>query len=123
LKISKPADGANLIKLAHDGDSNFIVDQLDSDLEETENLVNEIGKYTGTTILDATEEEETKRQKIQADGTWTIVLSDLKTAREMDSSASGRGDGAHLSRRSRSCETDSQRREQLHCRFLQRGWL
>jgi hypothetical protein len=30
LKISKPADGANLIKLTHEGDSNFIVDQLDS---------------------------------------------------------------------------------------------
>ena len=73
LKISKPADGANLIKLTHDGDSNFIVDQLDSDLDETENLVNEIGKYKGTTILDVTEEEETKRLKIQADGTWTIV--------------------------------------------------
>ena len=63
------------------------MDQLDSDLEETENLVNEIGKYTGTTILDATERNQAK---IQADGTWTIVLSDLKTAREMDSSASGR---------------------------------
>jgi hypothetical protein len=86
LKISKPADGANLIKLTHDGDSNFIVDQLDSDLEETENLVNEIGKYSGTTILDLTDGEETKRL------TWTIVLSDLKTAREMDNSASGRGD-------------------------------
>jgi hypothetical protein len=91
LKISKPADGANLIKLTHEGDSNFIVDQLDSDLDETENLVNEIGKYKGTTILDVTEEEETKRLRIQADGTWTIVLSDLTTAREMDSSASGRG--------------------------------
>jgi len=98
LKISKPADGANLIKLTHDGDSNFIVDQLDSDLEETENLVNEIGKYTGTTILDVTDEEETKRLKIQADGTWTIVLSDLNTAREMDSSASGRGDDVLLYR-------------------------
>jgi hypothetical protein len=67
-----------LIKLTHEGDSNFIVDQLDSDLDETENLVNEIGKYKGTTILDVTEEEETKL-KIEADGTWTIVLSDLTT--------------------------------------------
>jgi len=92
LKISKPADGANLIKLTHDGDSNFIVDQLDSDLKETEGLVNEIGRYSGTTILDLNDGEETKRLKIQADGKWTIVLSDLATAREMDSSASGRGD-------------------------------
>jgi hypothetical protein len=92
LKISKPADGANLIKLTHEGDSNFIVDQLDSDLDETENLVNEIGKYGVTTILDVAEEEETKRLRIQADGKWTIVLSDLTTAREMDNSASGRGD-------------------------------
>ena len=50
------------------------MDQLDSDLEETENLVNEIGKYSGTTILDLNDGEETKRLKIQADGNWTIVF-------------------------------------------------
>jgi len=92
LRIKKPSDGANLITLTHSGDANFIVSQLDAELQEGEGLVNAIGNYEGTTILGLEDEANTKRLKIEADGRWTIKLADLTDARRLGSSAKGRGD-------------------------------
>ncbi len=96
MRIKKPSDGANLITLTHSGDESFIVYQLDAELKEGENLVNAIGNYEGTTILDLEDEVNTKRLKIEADGRWTIKLAELTDARRLGSSANGRGDDVLL---------------------------
>lgn len=90
LSIKKPEASAALISFSHKGSSNFIVMQLDADLAETENLVNEIGPYSGKTILDLEDGSETRKLKITADGTWSVVIQALSETRELEGQASGK---------------------------------
>lgn len=97
LSIKKPEAGAALISFSHKGTSNFIVMQLDAALTETENLVNEIGPYSGKTILDLEDGSETLKLKITADGTWTVVIKALSETRELEGlQGSGRADDVLL---------------------------
>lgn len=55
-------------KLTHKGESNFIVDFYNAD--GGENLVNEIGTYSGESVIGA----GPGLVKITADGRWTIKI-------------------------------------------------
>ena len=92
LAISKPDDGPVLITTTNRGPSqNFTVVALDADLSEGDLLVNAIGDYTGTSILDRNG-GDTRRLKISGGGSWQITLEPLSAARSMTTSVSGVGD-------------------------------
>ena len=92
LKIDKPEPGVVLITMTHDGSSNFAVWSLDGNLEQMDLLVNTIGNYKGTTVLDLNDGEETARLDISADGNWTVTLSPLASAKRFTGSAEGTSD-------------------------------
>ncbi len=92
VKIDKPTDRAAIVTLTHDGESNFVVWALDSDLKESQLLVNTIGTYKGTTLLDPNTEDVTARLKIEADGNWTLKVQDVTKARDVNERIVGTGD-------------------------------
>lgn len=92
LKIAKPSEGAVLITTTIKGPSdNNVVYSLDDALETDQLLVNTIGSYRGTTILDK-DDEATKRLKIEVSGNWVITLAPLSSARVVATKASGSKD-------------------------------
>lgn len=92
LKIRKPETGVVLMTTTIKGPSdNNTVYSLDDELEENDLLVNTIGSYKGTTLLDDSG-EETTRLKIEVSGSWTIVLAPLNTARRVTTTAAGSKD-------------------------------
>jgi hypothetical protein len=93
LTIRKPEQGPVLITTAIRGaDDNFTIYALDVDLNEGDLLVNTIGNYTGTSILDKNDGDDTRRLKIDISGAWTVTLKPLTAARPMTTSVSGKGD-------------------------------
>lgn len=94
LTIAKHATGPAILVINHTGGSNFAVKSLDSSLESTDLLVNEIGPYGGTVILDGNSRGETAALEITAGGAWTITLKPLTGVKSYDGSApiTGRGD-------------------------------
>ena len=92
VKLDKPSDRAAIVTLTHEGDSNFVVWALDSTLKETQLLVNTIGNYRGTTLLDPDTADVTARLKIEADGNWTLKVQDVTKARRVTEKIVGTGD-------------------------------
>ncbi len=74
------------VSFAHDGKSNFIVRQYDGDFDRQGSLVNEIGKYTGSTLLDCDGEVIFE---VEADGAWSIEIKPLEAAAQGDFSGTG----------------------------------
>jgi hypothetical protein len=60
--------GAGVAKLTHNGESNFIVDFYNED--GSENLVNEIGKYSGEGVIGS----GPGFLQFHADGKWTVKV-------------------------------------------------
>jgi hypothetical protein len=99
LKIKKPEDGPVLITTVLSGpDDNGTVYSLDSDLEENDLLVNTIGDYRGTNILDLNDDDSTTRLKIDYPGKWVITLRPLNSAPEITTSYAGKKDAVLVSR-------------------------
>jgi hypothetical protein len=97
LKIVKPEPGAMLITTTIKGQSdNNTVYALDADLKEGDLLVNTIGSYHGTNILDASGDTETTRLKIDVSGSWVITLSNISNARVVTKVAKGSKDDVLL---------------------------
>ena len=94
VKLGDASDAvAVAVKATHKGQSNFVVKSLDDDNDSVELLVNEIGNYSGTTLLVLDGE---KRLKIDADGPWTITVSPIADMKEIDPPVDGRGDSVVL---------------------------
>jgi hypothetical protein len=91
LKINKPADVV-IATITNTGSSNFVVWSLGADLAESDLLVNTIGRYEGTVLLDIEDGEDSKALKIESSGSWTVVLKDIRTARRFTDTISGKGD-------------------------------
>jgi len=93
LKIKKPgqATGPVLLAATHRGGGNFSVFALDLSLHRSDILVNVVGNYKGTTLLDS-QGTETRTVKIQAHGPWTVKLKLVAMARRVSTHAKGRGD-------------------------------
>lgn len=93
LTIAKPASGAVLVTLSHSGRANFVVWTLGDKLKEADLLVNTIGRYRGTVLMDA-QGEDTHRLKIEADGAWKVSVVELSAAPRfgMGRPAQGTGD-------------------------------
>jgi hypothetical protein len=97
LKINKPglASGPLLLAATYTGGGNFSVFALDASLHRSDILVNVVGKYHGTTLLDG-QGTETRSVKIQAHGPWTVKLEQVAMARRVSTHAKGRGDDVLL---------------------------
>ncbi|SEL06904.1 hypothetical protein [Nonomuraea pusilla] len=91
----KQTEHALLAELTHSGSSNFIVSPVDPGGAEQASIVNEIGRYKGTVLVNEEDGKVLRAFKIQADGPWTLTLKPLALARVWDGGsirASGRGD-------------------------------
>ncbi len=78
--------GFYVLRITHDGWSNFIVHSYDANGDK-EYLVNEIGDYEGTLLFLG---EAPLMLNIQADGAWTYEVRELE--RTTETSFSGKGD-------------------------------
>jgi hypothetical protein len=80
---------AALVTARHKGSSNFAIQTLDDQNGGVELLVNEIGKYSGTTLYS---ESSPKKLKITANGSWSIQVAPVSSAATMGVTAQGSGD-------------------------------
>ena len=93
VTIAKPGTGAVLFTATHSGERNFAVWAMDAAGKKLELMVNTIGSYSGSSVLDATG-EQTALLEIEADGEWRIDLAPLSRATSWDgvSPITGTGD-------------------------------
>ena len=93
--IVKPTAGEPaLATITHTGSSNFAVWEFNAAGEQGNLLVNEIGNYSGTVLIDAPlfDDGDTTRLEIEADGNWRVVVRPLSDARRFGGPISGAGD-------------------------------
>ena len=93
VAIEKPETGAVLLTVTGSGSADdFVVHSLDDRLGEFDLLVNEVGAYSGTVILDADEVQDTREVKVSYPGTWRLTLAPREEARTIaGSTVTGRG--------------------------------
>ena len=56
-------------------------------------LVNTIGAYSGTNLINLSEGSVTTQFIVESEGNWAVVVDDVTTAPSVDTSATGTGDG------------------------------
>ena len=97
LKIKKPGHvtGPVLLAATYRGGGDFRVVGRDSSSRRSDIVVDAIGDYQGTNLLDS-QGTETRTLKIQAHGPWTVKLKLVATARRVSTHAKGRGDDVLL---------------------------
>lgn len=85
---------AALVRVTHEGDSNFGIQVLDENNQPTADLlVNVVGSYRGTTAYGFSDfGAAPAKLRILADGAWSVTLSPIASAPKFDGSASGTGD-------------------------------
>ena len=77
----KIPDGVAAIETAtHTGSSNFAVTSIAADGSQNDLLVNTIGIYKGTVLFDVDAGEHSVAFKVEADGSWTIVIKPVTSA-------------------------------------------
>lgn len=84
---------AAIVTASHSGGSNFVIQTMDADNETADLLVNDIGKYAGTTFYYG---EDLTRLKVGADGSWTIKIAPVADAVAMSADNKGKGDAVLL---------------------------
>jgi putative cell wall-binding protein len=93
VDVRKPEPNAPaVVEVQIDSTSNAAVWSLDADLERTDLLVNEIGDYRGTVLLDVFTLEPARYLDVTATGSWSIRVRSLDAALDFDRGASGSGD-------------------------------
>ena len=95
LKINKGSDPM-AVTIKSGGSSNFVVWNLDSSGNKIDLLVNTIGSYSGTRLIDALQGQQTAALQIQADGNWSVTLKPLALLRVWDGTGSWTGKGDDL---------------------------
>lgn len=95
VKLPAGLKGAVLVA-THRGSSNFVIESLDSSNDSVDLLVNDIGRYTGTTFVGEGYNGSPTKLKIQADGRWTIEIKPVSKAPKMSEKSSGVGDAVLL---------------------------
>ncbi|MFC5825124.1 hypothetical protein [Nonomuraea insulae] len=81
-----------IVKLTHQGESNFAVWTLTTTGKKTDLLVNEIGDYKGTAAFNVSGMNKIRSFSVNADGAWTIQVLPLSKARYWAINAKGAGD-------------------------------
>lgn len=90
VKVRLEPDAAYVATITHDGDSNFMVEALDTSGRPFGLIVNAIGAYSGDRTVGVLEREVPTAIRVRADGAWKIVLRDLTKAPTFTGEASGR---------------------------------
>lgn len=82
-KFSIPQDVPAIATITYSGSGNFAVWSIAADGSTNDLLVNSIGKYAGTVILDfdPTLSAHSVAMKVEASGAWTIAIKPLGSAR------------------------------------------
>jgi hypothetical protein len=70
-----------ILKLTHQGSSNFAVWAKDKNAENIDLLVNEVGNYSGTTLV-YPNRKTLKYLEVTADGSWSAEVVPLSSARK-----------------------------------------
>ncbi|GAA2551751.1 hypothetical protein GCM10010435_22420 [Winogradskya consettensis] len=83
------ADYAHFAVFTHTGSSNFAVWSLGDGGEELDLVVNAVGKYSGARPLDFDDDPTSLR--VEADGSWKIVVKVLEKAPVWPTKTSGKG--------------------------------
>ena len=79
VALAKPGPGVVVAQLSHGGVADFVVHPLDASGQRRDALVNAVGAYRGSRLLD-TDGIETTQLEIGADGPWSIDLVALPGA-------------------------------------------
>lgn len=96
VKLPAGLQGA-VLTVTHRGYSNFVVTSLDSANHQVDLLVNDIGRYSGTTLLQAGNGAAPAKLKIEADGRWTLTIRPVAQAPKLTSGKrAGTGDAVLL---------------------------
>jgi len=94
VRFSIPEGAIGIVAISEKGTSNFVVESLDSHGDTNALLVNEIGNYSGTLLLDAEAGVHSVAFKIESNGTWTLTVKPVTSARRWDPALplTGKGD-------------------------------
>ncbi len=90
-KVLKFSEGPFTVELTHSGSSNFAVYSMDTNLDDDDLLVNDIGKYKGTVLASS---DENGGLRIEGDGKWTAKVTPIAGlfANPVSGDTSGTGD-------------------------------
>jgi hypothetical protein len=91
IALPDPSEAA-IATLSHTGGANFAVWELDADLSQVDLMVNTIGNYSGSVLVNLTEDVTTTSLEITADGPWRVEIKPLAAARPFDAEITGTGD-------------------------------
>lgn len=89
-------EGLAVLKLSHKGESNFIVQLLNSTGETIEYLSNEIGDFQGTTALKIPK-NDTYLLNVDADGDWEIEINQSTKTLKTENGSRIEGAGKNIS--------------------------
>ncbi|GAB3030958.1 hypothetical protein GCM10027052_04190 [Parafrigoribacterium mesophilum] len=92
VELPDGADQVSVATISHTGAHNFAVWSLDSNMEQHDLMVNQIGTYQGTVLFNLQSSNTTSLQ-VTATGPWTITLRSIKSLRTFEgAAATGTGD-------------------------------
>jgi hypothetical protein len=80
-----------LLKVTSHGSANFVVTQLDANLQDGDIIANAISPWSGIVPLDFGGASTTKI-KVESDGPFTMQVLDLRYAHRLNGTATGSGD-------------------------------
>ena len=97
-KFTIPEDAAAIATITNKGSANFVVTSLAADGSSNALLVNVIGSYSGTVLFDSSQGEHSVALQVESNGSWTITIKPLSSARTWNPSAAltGKGDDVVL---------------------------
>jgi hypothetical protein len=97
VRTGIPEGYSTTASFTHDGESNFIVEAFSDEGTSLDTLVNVIGVYAGTVLVNNGDGNPGVLQ-IDADGDWTVVISGVENAPTWDTSEklTGEGDAVFL---------------------------
>jgi hypothetical protein len=97
-KFTIPEDAAAIATITNRGSANFVVTSLAADGSANALLVNVIGSYSGTVLFDSANGEHSVALQVESNGSWTITIKPLSSARTWNPSGplTGKGDDVVL---------------------------
>jgi hypothetical protein len=94
ISIHKPASVDLVTATSTGGENNFVIEAKGPN-DDDQLLVNTIGNYHGTTLMDAQQGEESTTLQVSATGSWSIILRPTWTAQHYTGGTfNGTGDSA-----------------------------
>lgn len=94
VDFTKTWSGPSILKITNKGSSNFVVENYDSEGNQIDLLVNEIGSYSGTQLIGIMiYEADTTRFSIESSGAWSITAYPFDLSLLDQVSAPGHLDG------------------------------